>query len=249
MKYTSRGLTRRSGTDKWEVTLSHRDPLTGELVRSFHTVEAKTQKKAEKARDELILELERKGSAYTSRLTLREFLERFIQYKESGMAIERSTANHYRRQAKVVSRYLGAYKLSELGIPEVSGWMAQMVAEGYAPRTISKPYGVLRQAMKHAVASYLGHSNVAMPCGSAPSPPASPSISATVAPSSRASSSSVGFASCGSATGRSSPPPNAPEMSMTRRVSPWGFIPMASRSSAMQSAAQTGSLRVAQLPT
>ena len=51
-----------------------------------------------------------------------------------------------------MSRYLGAYKLSEVGIPEVRGWMAQMVSEGYAPRSVSKPYGVLRQAMKHAVA-------------------------------------------------------------------------------------------------
>ena len=152
MKYTSRGLTRRRGTDKWEVTLSHKDPISGELVRSFHTVEAKTLKKAEKARDELILDLERKGSAFTSRLTLREFLERFIRYKEGSMAVERSTANHYRKQAKVVCRYLGSYRLSEVGIPEVSGWMAQMSAEGYAPRSVSKPYGVLRQAMKHAVA-------------------------------------------------------------------------------------------------
>ena len=152
MKYTSRGLTRRRGTDKWEVVLSHRDPISGELVRSFHTVEGKTLKKAERARDELILDLERKGAAYTSTLTLSEFLERFIQYKENGMVVEKSTINHYRKQARVVSRYLGAYRLSEVNIPLVSSWMAQMIEEGYAPRSVAKPYGVLRQAMKHAVA-------------------------------------------------------------------------------------------------
>ena len=75
MEYTSRGLKRRGDTDKWEVTLSHRDPLTGEQVRSFHTVEAKTQKRAEKARDELIRRLEKEGAACTSKATLKEFLD------------------------------------------------------------------------------------------------------------------------------------------------------------------------------
>ena len=65
MKYTSRGLKRRGDSDKWCVTLSPKDPLTGELVPSYHTVTARTEKQAMKRRDELILDLERKGGAYT----------------------------------------------------------------------------------------------------------------------------------------------------------------------------------------
>ena len=107
MRYTSRGLRRRRNSDKWDVTLSHRDPLTGELVSTYHSVEATTLRKAERARDELILELELKGDAYNSKLTLSEYLEKFIQYKEGGMQVERSTVDHYRKQAKVVCRYLG----------------------------------------------------------------------------------------------------------------------------------------------
>ncbi len=57
MKYTSRGLKRRGDSDKWHVTLSHKDPLTGELVPSYHTVTARTEKQAMKRRDELILDL------------------------------------------------------------------------------------------------------------------------------------------------------------------------------------------------
>ena len=113
MRYTSRGLRRSRGTDKWDVTLSHRDPLSGELVSTYHTVEAKTRKKAERARDELILELERRGNAYSSKLTLAEFLDKFIAYKEGGMLVERFTVEHYRKQAKVICRYLGAHRLSE----------------------------------------------------------------------------------------------------------------------------------------
>ena len=152
MRYTSRGLRRSRGTDKWDVTLSHRDPLSGELVSTYHTVEATTRKKAEKARDELIIELELKGDAYNSKLTLSEYLEKFIAYKEGGMQVERSTVEHYRKQAKVINRYLGAYRLSEVTIPAVNGWMAQMVDEGYAPRSVAKPFGLLRQAMNHAIA-------------------------------------------------------------------------------------------------
>ncbi len=155
MEYASRGLRRRGDSDKWQVVLSHKDPLSGEIVPSYHTVEAKTQRKAEKARDELILDLERKGAAYTSRLTLVEFLERFIQYKEGGRTVEPSTISGYRKEAKVVARYIGATRLSDVSIPVVSGWMAQMSDEGYAPRTVAKAFALLRQALKHAVAQDL----------------------------------------------------------------------------------------------
>ena len=93
MQYTTRGLKRRLNTDKWEVVLSHRDPLTGKQVPSYHTVESKTLRKAEKARDELILELERNGGAFASKVTLREFLDQFIECKEEGGFVERSAIN------------------------------------------------------------------------------------------------------------------------------------------------------------
>ena len=159
MEYTSRGLKRRRNTDKWEVTLSHRDPLTGEQVPSYHTVEATTRKKAEKARDELILDLERRGSVYTSKLTLGEFLDEFIRFKEEGKLVEKSTLNGYRKEARTLSRYLGATRLADVDIPTVSGWMAQMTEEGYAPRTVAKAFALLRQAMKHAVARDLVSKN------------------------------------------------------------------------------------------
>lgn len=44
LNYTSRGLRRRRGTDKREVTLPHKNPLIGETVRTSHTIEAKSEK-------------------------------------------------------------------------------------------------------------------------------------------------------------------------------------------------------------
>ena len=74
MRYTSRGLRRRRGTDQWEVALSHKDPITGEPTTTYHTITAKTERQAQKRRDELIRELEDRGAAVTSRMTLGEFI-------------------------------------------------------------------------------------------------------------------------------------------------------------------------------
>lgn len=161
-KYTSRGLKPSRTEGKWDVTLSHKDPVTGELVSSYHTVEAKTRKRAEKERDELIRKLEQKGAAYTSKTTLQEFLDQFISDKESKHLVERSTIDGYRKEARVISRYLGGMRLADITIPVVDGWMAQMVAEGYAPRTVGKAFALLRQALKYAVACDLITKN---PCG------------------------------------------------------------------------------------
>lgn len=96
LRYTSRGLRRRNNTDKREVTLSHVDPVTGETARTFRTVGARTKKGAEKARDALIFRLESDGGAVGSSMTVREFMEQFLRYKEASGTIEPSTVRSYR---------------------------------------------------------------------------------------------------------------------------------------------------------
>ena len=48
MRHSTRRIRRRGNTDKWEVILTHKDPLTGELLPTYHTVEAATKKQAKK---------------------------------------------------------------------------------------------------------------------------------------------------------------------------------------------------------
>lgn len=155
MKYTSRGLRRRGQTNQWEATISHKDPLTGEVIRSFYTVTGKTQKAAEKARDQLILDLELKGGAVNSTVTLQQYMEQFLAYKESSGTIESSTVRGYRAETKQICRYLGNIRLSDLSIPDVSKWMADMSADGYAPKSVAKPFRLLKQALKFAMAQDL----------------------------------------------------------------------------------------------
>ena len=99
LTYTNRGLRRRRNSDRWEAVLSHTNPVTGEAVRTFHTVEGKMRRQAERTRDALILELERKGGAVGSSTSVREFMNQFLDYKEGSSTKEPSTARGYRAEA------------------------------------------------------------------------------------------------------------------------------------------------------
>ena len=155
LSYTTRSIRKRGAKDTWEITLSHKNPLTGETVRTYHKVEAKTRRQAERKRDELILDLERKGGALATGVTVREFMDRFLDYKEESGTIEPSTARGYRSEAKLICRYIGAEKLASVTIATVNGWMAAMTKDGYAPKSVAKPFRLLKQAMKWAVAQDL----------------------------------------------------------------------------------------------
>lgn len=150
MKYTSRGLRRRGESDNWEVTLSHTDPMTGETIRTFHTVTGKTKRAAERARDELILQLELQGGAVGSHMTVLEYMDSFLLYKEQSGTVEASTIKGYRSDTRYITMYIGDVKLSDLTIPIINKWMADAVKDGYAPKTITKSFRLLKQALKYA---------------------------------------------------------------------------------------------------
>ncbi len=161
MKYSSRSLRRRGDTDKWEVTLSHKDPLSGEFVRSFHTVKARTEKQAQKRKNELIRELDDRGLSAGTKMTISELADLFIEYKADSGTIERSTLDGYRKQIKALKRDLGDIRVCELTIPDVNAWMASMTERGYAPRSVQRPFALLKQMMKYAMAMDLVTKN---PC-------------------------------------------------------------------------------------
>ena len=124
-------MRRRRGTDKWEVTLSHTNPMTGETVRTFHTIEAKTERQAKRRRDELILDLERRGGALASSLTLAEFMERFVDYKQESGTIEPSTVRGYRAEAHTIARYIGEVRLGAVAIADVNDFMPPAICRRY----------------------------------------------------------------------------------------------------------------------
>lgn len=164
LNYTSRSLRRRGDTAKWEVCLSHHNPITGEAVRTFHTVTGKTQKQAEKARDALIVKLELDGGAVGMAMPLRDFLNAFLRYKEESGTIEPSTVRSYRGEVKQICAYLGNVRLDELSVQDVNKWMSDMTADGYAPKSVAKPFRLLKQALKWGMSQDLIRKNVCDYC-------------------------------------------------------------------------------------
>ena len=154
-RYTSRSLRRRRNTDQWECSLSHTDPVTGEVVRTYHTLVAKTQGQAERARDTLIVEMELLGGASSSNVSLRDFMASFMRHKKGSGTIEPSTVRSYRSESRLICTYLGNVALADISVPEVNRWMVRMSADGYAPKSVSKPFRLLKQALKWGMAQGL----------------------------------------------------------------------------------------------
>ena len=62
--------------------------MTGEAIRTFHTVEGKTQRQAEKACNAPIVALELEGGTVGTSTTVRDFLNAFMRYKDTRSARE-----------------------------------------------------------------------------------------------------------------------------------------------------------------
>lgn len=75
-----------------------------------------------------------------------------VSYKEKCGLVEPSTIRGYRYEAKQIARYLGNERLGHLTIPMINDWMAQMTADSYAPKTVAKPFRLLKQALNYVIA-------------------------------------------------------------------------------------------------
>lgn len=163
MKYRPKSLRqRKSGT--WECSLVHSNPITGETVRSYHTIEAKTRRGAERKRTELIVALEKSGLAADTDTTVAEYLDSYIDSREMSESLEPSTIYDYRKDAKQIKSYLGSCRLADVNIGLIEAWMAKMTSDGYSPRTTTKAFRLLKQLLKHAVACDLLAKNPADYC-------------------------------------------------------------------------------------
>lgn len=67
----------------------------------------------------------------------------------------------YRAEAHTIARYIGEVKLGAVTIADVNDFMSRMSADGYAPKSVAKPFRLLKQALKWAQAQDLISKN---PC-------------------------------------------------------------------------------------
>lgn len=124
--YKSRSMRQRRGTDKWEIRLTHKNPMTNEIETSYHTIEAKTEAQAVHRRDELIRTLSFNGSAFASDETVQELLAEFIEHKRKSGGIEESTANYYEKDARSINRHIGGIRIADVTIAVVDNMLAEM---------------------------------------------------------------------------------------------------------------------------
>ena len=111
-----------------------------------------------------IVQLELEGGTATSNVCVRDFMDAFLRYKEGSKTIEPSTVRSYRAETKQICHYLGDVRLSALTVADVNGWMARMTADSYAPKSVAKPFRLLKQALKWAMSQDLVRKNVCEFC-------------------------------------------------------------------------------------
>lgn len=151
MRYANRGLRRRSG-DKWEVVLTYTDPDTNKKQLTYHTVEAKTKPAAIRARDELRFKLEADEAAPTSSATVEKYMTEYIDRRQAGGTVEASTICGYRKTSKMITKYIGEYKMTKVTISNVEKLMSRMIDDRYSPCTCGKALRFLRMVFKDAMA-------------------------------------------------------------------------------------------------
>ena len=91
------------------------------------------------------MDLQANGLAVSSSITVKEFMESFLKYKIESKTIEPSTIRGYRHEIKLMSKYIGAERLSSLNVATVNAWMAKMSADVYAPKSVAKCFRLLKQ--------------------------------------------------------------------------------------------------------
>jgi len=62
-----------------------------------------------------------KGGAAGSSMSVREFMEQFLAYKEESGTIEPSAVRGSRAKARQIDSYIGNVRLADLSVEDVSG--------------------------------------------------------------------------------------------------------------------------------
>ncbi len=79
----------------------------------------------------------------------------FMRHKKGSGTIEPSTVRSYLSESRLICTYLGNVALADISVPEVNRWMVRMSGDGYAPKSVSKPFRLLKQALKWGMAQDL----------------------------------------------------------------------------------------------
>lgn len=95
---------------------------------------------------------ESKRDATLRGVTLREYLDSYLDSLEGTHHVEKSTLASYRGSARKVDATLGDIPVTELTTGDVQRWETELInAEGLSNRSVVKHHRLLSQALKYAV--------------------------------------------------------------------------------------------------
>lgn len=144
-----RGSIQRRGDRTWRISVElDRDPRTGARRRRWETVHG-TKREAEARLAELIREVETGTAVDPSRITVAEWLRRWLD--QHRQRVRATTAARYAQVVDRLVRDLGRHQLQRLRPAHIADAEARWLSGGMAPATALKHHRVLSQALDEAV--------------------------------------------------------------------------------------------------
>jgi integrase len=145
-----RGQIRKRGKSWAVIVYLGRDPATGKERRKWYTY--RTQREAEVHLAQLVVQVASGGCVPPSRLLTRDFLSRWLDDYAAGAVTGRTLENYRGMVRKHLVPTLGHIPLARLSAQAIQGHLsAKLRAETLSPTSIAYQFGILREALRHAV--------------------------------------------------------------------------------------------------
>jgi len=144
------GSIRKRGDRSWELTIDLGRDAGGRRRRKFVNLKG-TKAQAQQKLRELLTSLDKGISLDTSKVSLGEFLERWLhEYAETNTS-PRTVMGYQEKVRNHLMPHLGAIPLAKLTPQHIQSRYSEMLDNGLSPRTVLHVHRILREALKHAV--------------------------------------------------------------------------------------------------
>ena len=150
------GHIRRTGQRSWAVLVDLPRGPDGKRRRKWHTVHG-NKKDAQRKRNELVHQLETGAYVEPARMTVTEFLERWLKHASSKVG-EKTFERYHEIVHKNLIPALGALSLPRLQPLHIEDFYTEMLESGrkngnggLSPQTVTHFHRVLRSALNQAV--------------------------------------------------------------------------------------------------
>jgi integrase len=145
-----RGHIRERSPGHFAIVLDHRDPVTGERRRRWHSFRG-SKREAQIQCAKLVAELQNGTPIDSSKVTVVGFLERFDR-DWAATHVSPHSRERYRSALDHVRRHLGDRLLQRVRPADLAAFYAVLARAGLAPRTIKLIHATVHRALGQAKA-------------------------------------------------------------------------------------------------